>query len=324
MNGLPIRMSSGIVGGHWNGEDRVAAMPDAGRAHPRALSVCPLPGRLAGQCIESVETIMLLRRRRRFFANIVSTDWSEEELAPGERALPFEIRRVRLAAEFDAVLEQRAIGYRLPSAAYAVDAMDFENNGVLLAAFDKRDDRCLGSIRLVLGDRGPNEITEFVRFDQPWRSLSIIEARRFVVPRSAYSMKIKVMLMKALYSVAADERLGAIVATSAEGLASTYRMMHFQDLAPGGLTVMPPGSRKPVTVVAIEVARLKGLWAQDPELANFYRIWFEQVHPDLKTAPIAASNPLRPLRRVYLPEAGARHRGVVGVPGSVAGLGAGA
>ncbi|MEZ5661822.1 MAG: hypothetical protein R3E83_25985 [Burkholderiaceae bacterium] len=190
-------------------------------------------------------------------------------------------------------------GYRLTSRRSAVDEFDFQANCMVLGAFAKDGGRCLGSIRLVLGDRGPNEVTDFVAFDPPWALLSKIEARRFVVPRTMYSMKVKVMLMKALYAVAETEGIGAIIATSAEGLASTYRMMHFQDLAPGGLSIRPPGARKPATVVAIEVARLRGLWRDDPDLTNFYRIWFEQYHADLQLFPVVV-NPLRPLRDRFI------------------------
>ncbi|MEZ5649079.1 MAG: hypothetical protein R3E87_00855 [Burkholderiaceae bacterium] len=245
---------------------------------------------------------MLIRvRRRRFFAHMVSADWSVNELQPGIARLPFEIRRVARAAELEAVVQQRIAGYRLGSRKSAIDAFDFADNCIVLGAFDKENGQCLGSIRLVLGDRGPNEITAFVAFDEPWRTLTKIEARRFVVPRTIYSMKVKVMLMKALYAVAESQRIGAIVATSAEGLASTYRMMHFQDLQPGGLTVRPPGARKPATVVAIEVGKLKGLWRDDRDLANFYRIWFEQQHPDLHLEP-SARNPLAVLRDEFLRE----------------------
>lgn len=236
---------------------------------------------------------MLFRTRRRFFSKMVSANWSAAELATGEQTLPFVIRRVTTADEFEAVLAQRVSGYRLGDWRKAVDEADFADNGVVLAAFDKSGGACLGSIRLVLGDRGPNEITDFVRFEPPWRDMTKIEARRYVVPRSVHSMKVKVLLMKALYRVAEQEGIEAIVATSAEGLATTYRMMHFEDLAPGGLTVLPSGARKPVCVVAIEVARLRGLWRSDPALRNFYRVWFEQTHPDLDLSDLGGPNPLR-------------------------------
>ncbi|MEZ5740252.1 MAG: hypothetical protein R3E68_12880 [Burkholderiaceae bacterium] len=193
----------------------------------------------------------------------------------------------------------RRQGYRLDEVSEAVDEFDFRQNAQIYGAFDKSAGRLLGTIRLILGDQGPNEISSQAMIPEPWRSMTKIDARRYVVPRGRHAMQVKVMLMKALYEVASQRGIQAIVAASSEALASAYRMMHFQDVLPGGLSITPTGAHKAVTVVAINVAALKGLWQTDKELATFYRLWFETRHPDLLLQPERRVNDLSALRPAF-------------------------
>jgi len=175
----------------------------------------------------------------------------------------------------------------------AIDELDFATNAIILGAFDKKSRKLLGTMRLVVGSRGPSEVSRYVELPSVWSQLPFGEARHLCVPRtSKHSLGIKILLFKSFYLTALQHNCESLIIASRQALQGMYRLMHFVDVQESPVTFLPPGTHQQQTVLGLSLPNIEQRWKNDPKLVTHHRVIFEQEHPDLLLPLGNAINPL--------------------------------
>lgn len=208
--------------------------------------------------------------------------------------MPFEIRPVESLAELAEVGAMRQASYRLMSdPLQSIDELDFARHAIVLGAFDKQSQRLLGTMRILVGSRGPSEIARYVNLPTEWSQSPFGEARHLCVPRSSrYAIAIKILLYKSIYQIATEQQCSSLVIATRRALQGMYRLMHFDDVRQTPTTFIPDGTEHEHTVLGLSLDRLAERWGKDHEMKTFHRIFFQQTHPDLLLPSGGFVNPL--------------------------------
>ncbi|MGC1443793.1 MAG: hypothetical protein WA888_24550 [Burkholderiaceae bacterium] len=218
----------------------------------------------------------------------------------GTVSLPFEIRPVATVDELLQVAGLRQAGYRSQRPAdQEIDLLDWAAHAVVLGAYEKASGQLLGSMRVLLGSLGDGEISRYVNLPSDWKFQPCAEARLLCVARSAHQVGVKILLCKALYELALLHDCGQLVIASRRALQGFYRLMYFDDIVPEGLMFTPPGTAHSHLVLGLRLDGIRERWRADPEMAAFYRVVFEQYHPDLVLP--ADPQTLNPLSALFKP-----------------------
>lgn len=215
----------------------------------------------------------------------------------GEVALPFVVRAIQTIEELQAVARLRHTGYRLSGLRTedTIDhAFDLAPNTVIFGAFDKTDQSLIGTIRVVIGSRGPVEVSSYCAVPTAIYEAPQAEARWFCVPRGSHNALVKLLLCKALYQLAVETDCASIVVAAKRSMQGLYRLMQFDDIAQSPVVFQPDGHRHAHTVLGISVPRVREQWREDPDLAQMFKVFFEQTHPDLQI-PADSQRVLNPL-----------------------------
>ncbi len=197
------------------------------------------------------------------------------------------------------VAQLRLAVYRLPSTGLtgnlerAIDADDYADNSVVLAAFDKITDDVIGTMRVSFSTRGKTTMQALADLPGFWGTMPYGEARMLCVPKSEHSRMVLLMLCKAFFQSCRIEGLENIIIGARRAMEPFYRILCFDDVRNPPLFFTPPTINAPHRILGLQVSKLESIWAQHETTEDLRHIFFTQRHADIdlgNSGPIV--NPL--------------------------------
>lgn len=211
----------------------------------------------------------------------------------GVQPLEFTVRPARNLFELQEVARLRHAAYgrhRPQSGPPAPDRYDFMPNAVVLVAIDKRSERIVGSLRVVMGDVGPLELDAYATL--PRASTGVpAEAARLVVGRTRSRTLVKLALWKAFHRLCLGHGIDSMVLAARKPLDDDYAWLGFRDLQDEPAWFVPGGAfPDPHRVLMLSMHGLPERWRAMSH--DLFRFNFELVHPDIRPFSNDGINPL--------------------------------
>ncbi|MGB7180694.1 MAG: hypothetical protein WBD51_02085 [Burkholderiaceae bacterium] len=212
--------------------------------------------------------------------------------------LPFVVRPVSDSDELLRIAEVRLAAYRidlkndLSVLSEAIDVEDYAENALVLAAFDKKSDDVLGTMRIAFSSRGPTTMQSVAGLPNEWNARDYGEARLLCVPKHEHSRMILLMLCKAFYLACRQQSIDHMLIGSRRAMEPFYEFLCFSDIADNPLFFTPPTHDMPHRIMSLRVDNLQHIWQNASERDLLSQMFFKQRHFDIQLGGAALQNPL--------------------------------
>jgi hypothetical protein len=212
--------------------------------------------------------------------------------------LRFTLRVARSEADLRAAcrVRQASYGHHLPALTGSFgepDELDWHPDSAVFVAFDKDDDRAIGTVRLTTNARQPLAIEASVPLPARLAERSLAEVTRLSVLPGRDDPRVKLGLMKATYLYCmANQVHWMVIGARSEGLVRGYQRLGFTDLLAAGRSVpLAHAGHLPHRVLGFDVTAAERNWhaAQHP----FYDFMVRTCHPDIQLFGQALARPAR-------------------------------
>ncbi len=216
---------------------------------------------------------------------------------------------VRVARSNDDLRQVRAVRAAVAGAADSgadraeADAhFDLQSHATLLLAQSHRDGESLGSLRILVSDRGPLTAAARVELPAGLQSASIAEASRLAVRPGRQATLVRLMLWKAFHRFCLAAQIDTMLIAVHESAARQYEWLGFSDALPTGtrLAAVAGSTAQRLLKLGVFEAHERSLRIGHP-LHDFF---FVERHPEIDLlASVGKRRPnARPGRPVQLPD----------------------
>jgi hypothetical protein len=217
-----------------------------------------------------------------FGSGAVSNTLSQAPLT--EERLPFTVKIVRdnEALRKAVAIRQTAYARHMPELAEklrAPEALDLDQDSVVLLAESKLDGSPVGSMRIQTNRRKPLSIEQGVTLPEWLRGKSLAEATRLGVDLGRTGRVVKLMMCKAFYLYSLETGIEWMVIGARPPVDRQYEAALFTDIFPGEIIPMRHFNNIPHRVLGLDVEAAARIWASASH--PLHKLMNKTRHPDI-------------------------------------------